>query len=222
MRAVQVPALLRRTNRLLARRYGTPNLGNKRHPVSELIFIILSARTHAANHEAAYGALRRRYLSWQALKRARVDSVERTIRNAGLSRLKARQIKGLLDRLWKDFGSLEGRALRGMSDHDLEVYLSSLPGVGVKTARCVMMYALDRQVFPVDTHCMRLFVHLGLLKTRLRFDRAQDVLQPLVPVDIRRSLHINVVAHGRQTCIPGAERCHCCVIAAHCLKGPPH
>jgi len=103
-----------------------------------------------------------------------------------------------------------------MTTEALEAYLTDLPGVGLKTARCVMMYALDRSVFPVDTHCMRLFVNLGLLERRMRFEYAQDLLQDRVPEEIRRTLHVNTVAHGRETCVPRSEQCHRCVIADLC------
>jgi endonuclease III len=140
------------------------------------------------------------------------------IRDAGLSWVKARQIKALLRRLTKDFGSLSLAPLRKMNTDVLEAYLAGLPGVGLKTARCVMMYSFDRPVFPVDTHCMRLFVNLGLMGGRLRFEYAQGPLQAAVPVDIRRTLHVNAVAHGRETCIPRFERCGRCVISHLCCN----
>jgi endonuclease III len=144
--------------------------------------------------------------------------IERVIRDAGLSRIKARQIKTLLRRLTKDFGSLSPTRLRAMETETLESYLAGLPGVGLKTARCVMMYALDRAVFPVDTHCMRLFVNLGLIEGRMRFEYAQDLLQNAVPADIRKTLHVNAVAHGREICVPRLERCDRCVIADLCCN----
>jgi len=207
---------IRRANRLLKLRYGTPRLGNKQHPVSELVFIVLSARTRGRHHEAVYRKLRSQFGSWEAIRDARISSIERVIHDAGLSRIKARQIKRLLQQLTRDFGSLSGTSLRRMDTRSLESYLVGLPGVGLKTARCVMMYSLDRKVFPVDTHCMRLFRNLGLTKGRMRFEEAQDLLQQLVPAELRRDLHVNAVAHGRETCVPRAERCHACVIASLC------
>lgn len=209
-------SVLREANRLLERRYGTPRLGNKRHPVSELIFIILSARTRGRHHEAVYRRLRRRFPTWEAVRDAPLREIERVIHDAGLSRIKARQIQSLLRQLSKDFGSLSATPLRRMETETLERYLAHLPGVGLKTARCVMMYALDRQVFPVDTHCMRLFDNLGLIEGPMRFEYAQDPLQDTVPAEIRKTLHVNTVAHGRETCVPRAERCHECVIAHLC------
>jgi endonuclease III len=93
-----------------------------------------------------------------------------------------------------------------------------LPGVGVKTARCVMLYSLDRKVFPVDTHSIRLFENLGIISSPLRFEYAQDPLQQLVPLDLRYSLHVNAVAHGRETCVPRAPKCDVCPIADLCVN----
>lgn len=208
--------VLRCVDRLLAARHRTPRLGNKRHPVSELIFIILSARTRGVEHEEFYRRLRRRFSTWEAVRDARLSAIERVIHDAGLSRVKARQIKALLTRLTADFGSLSGQALRRMDDAALEAYLTSLPGVGVKTARCVMLYALDCATFPVDTHCLRLFHNLGLIDRPMRCEAAQDPLQAIVPADIRYSLHVNAVAHGRATCLPAAPRCGECPIVSLC------
>ena len=189
---------------------------NKRHPVSELVFIILSARTRGRHHEAVYRRLRRRFPMWEALRDAPLRVIEVVLHDAGLSRIKSRQIRSLLRLLSKDFGSLSPTPLRRMETEKLARYLAQLPGVGLKTARCVMMYSLDRQVFPVDTHCMRLFDNLGLIGGRMRFEYAQDLLQDAVPSEIRRSLHVNTVAHGRETCVPRAERCGECVIGHLC------
>lgn len=180
------------------------------------MFIILSARTRGLHCEAAYRRLRRRFPTWEAVKAARVAEVERVIHHAGLSRIKARQIKGMLSKIASDFGDLSGRHLRTMPTEAVELYLARLPGVGLKTARCTMMYSLDRAVFPVDTHCLRLFFNLGLISQRMRFEYAQDALQNMVPPEIRRTLHVNAVAHGRQTCVPSREQCPECVLLSVC------
>jgi endonuclease III len=213
---------LRAADQLLRKRYGTPRLGNKRNPISELIFIILSARTRGKHHEIFYRRLRRHFGSWDRVRDARVGEIERVIRNAGLSRIKARQIKGVLTKITKDFGSLSPATFRRMSEVQVEEYLASLPGVGLKTARCVMMYSLDHPVFPVDTHCIRLFHNLGLIRERPRFEDAQNPFQSKVPIEIRHSLHVNTVAHGREICIPRSERCIECVIAHLCINRRRH
>ena len=209
---------LREANRRLARRYGTPHLGNKRDVVSELVFIILSARMQGDNHAAIYRRLRRQFRAWENVRDASVSEIERTIRDAGLSRVKAKQIHSLLRKITADFGSLSGSIFRRMETDQLEQYLITLPGVGLKTARCVMLYALDRPVFPVDTHCMRLFQNLGLIAERMRFEYAQDPLQAAVPKEMRYSLHVNAVAHGRETCVAPSPRCSTCPINLLCVN----
>jgi endonuclease III len=219
--APSVAKLLTKADALLAARYGTPRLGNKRDPVSELVFIILSARTRGKEHEATYRKLRCAFPTWTALRDAPTRKIESVIRDAGLAKIKARQLKGLLRRITDDFGALGGKALRRIDNPALEAYLTSLPGVGLKTARCVLLYSFDEPVFPVDTHCLRLFNNLGLIDGRPRFEYAQNPLQALVPPRIRYSLHVNAVAHGRQTCIPGSPRCAGCPIAAMCRHRRP-
>jgi len=191
--------LLRKVDQLLAQRYGTPRLGNKRNPISELVYIILSARTRGVEHEAFYRKLRRAFPTWEAVRDAPTRKIERVIHDAGLSRTKARQIKSVLRKVTRDFGGLSGAGLRRLSAEDLERYPASLPGVGLKTARCVMLYSFDRDVFPVDRHCMRLFQNVGLIERRMRFEEAQNPLQEMVRhtdrVRLRRGADAEAVLH---------------------------
>ena len=210
--------LVRRAERLLSERYGSPRLGNKREPISEIVFIILSARTRGAEHEAAYRRLRAEFPTWADVHNAPLRQLRRIIGEAGLSRIKALQIRGVVRQLMRDFGCISGAPLRRLDDRSLESYLTSLPGVGLKTARCVMLYSLDRRVFPVDTHSMRLFQNLGIIRSPLRFEYAQDPLQNLVPLELRYSLHVNAVAHGREVCVPASPRCESCPIAGLCVN----
>jgi endonuclease III len=209
---------LREAERLLSARYGTPRLGNKRDPISEIVFIILSARTRGSEHEAAYRRLRARFRTWAEVRDAPLLEIRQMIQTAGLSRIKALQIRGALRQLTKDLGGLSAASLRQLDDSSLEAYLTSLPGVGMKTARCVLLYSFDREVFPVDCNSMRLFENLGIISSPLRFEYAQDPLQCLVPSELRYSLHVNAVAHGRQTCIPGAPNCRVCPIVHLCVN----
>jgi len=210
--------VLRQAERLLSARYGTPRLGNKREPISEIVFIILSARTRGTEHEAAYRRLRTRFRTWTEVRDAPLKRVQETIGKAGLSRIKAVQIRRALRQVTRDFGRLSASPLGRLDDSSLEAYLVSLPGVGQKTARCVMLYSLDRRVFPVDTHCMMLFENLGIIDSPLRFEYAQEPLQNLVPLALRYSLHVNAVAHGRETCLPTRPKCDVCPIARLCVN----
>lgn len=163
--------LLFLAERALRARYGCPTLGNKRNVVSELVFIILSARTTQDGYVRAYGDLRRKFRTWERVRDAIPAEVASILKPAGLSHTKTGQIQGALARITSDFGTLSDRPLKALETIALERYLITLPGVGLKTARCAMMYAADRQVFPVDTHCLRLFEKLGLLRIRPRVGR---------------------------------------------------
>jgi endonuclease III len=138
------------------------------------------------------------------------------IRPLGLANIRTTQIFGILRKVQRDRGEVSLQFLDVMADSDVETYLTSLPGVGLKTARCVMLYSLGRQSFPVDTHTLRLFHYLGITSKRLRHDTAQDVLQALVPGRYRFKLHVNIVAHGQQTCLPRQPKCDECVVRSIC------
>src|SRR5687768_4499289 len=136
MRLDEVPQLLREVDRLLARKYRTSTLRNYRDPMSEIVFILLSAQTEEYNYVRTYGALRRRFHSWLDILRAGEERVYRTISFGGLGRKKANQLIRLLGEVRERYGSFSLRELRTLSDQDAEASLTLLPGVGLKTARC--------------------------------------------------------------------------------------
>ena len=130
--------------------------------------------------------------------------------------------KEIVKRLIKSFGRPTLAPLGRMSDKECEDFLTNLPGVGKKVARCVMLYSLDRQVFPVDSHCWRIAGRLGWNGNGCngsRFsDTAIDYLQDLIPPALRFSLHVNMVSHGRRVCMACSPKCHECVISSYCEK----
>jgi endonuclease III len=109
-----------------------------------------------------------------------------------------------------------------MSDEEAEAFLLSLPGVGKKVARCVLMYSLGRQVFPVDTHCWRIAQRLGWVRPTQKdkhcAPRDMDRLQSKIPPELRHSLHVNMISLGREICAPTSPRCDECPISAWCPK----
>jgi endonuclease III len=205
-------------NRLLEREYGNPRHGNLRDPLDELIYIILSAKTRIDEHQKTYRELRTTFPDWELAFQAGPIEIERIIRGAGLSRIRSEQIFGVLRHLKEKEGSLSLKFLSTWPDIEIERYLTSLPGVGLKTARCVMLYSFDRQTFPVDTHTLRLFANLGIIPKRIRHDMAQEPLQNMVPSKYRYKIHVNIVAHGRTTCIPGRPKCGSCALSSSCLR----
>ncbi len=202
--------------------YGNPSHGNKANPLRELIFIICSLQTNEALYQSTYASLMSRFPTFRQLWGASEDEIASAIVRGGLSRQKARTIRAVFSRLQSDFGAPTLSPLRTMSDAECERYLESLPGVGRKTARCVMMYSLQRPVFPVDSNCWRICRRLGWVRptrpdkscSNSDMDRVQDGIDP----DVRSSLHVNLVSHGRVICLPGTPRCGDCCIRHMCKR----
>ena len=145
-----------------------------------------------------------------------VASLATLIRDAGLSNQKAPRILEILRRIREDFGSISLGALKGWSDSDVERYLVSLPGVGLKTAKCVMMYTFARSVLPVDTHVLRVSRRLGLIPKELPYSRAHEELEAVVRPEDRYRFHVNALSHGKVICQARRPRCHECRLRAIC------
>jgi len=141
-----------------------------------------------------------------------VRRIEAAIRPGGLSKIKAPRIKRLLRQIREEGGKLSLDFLARMSDQDARDYLLRLEGVGLKTASVVLLFALGRQVFPVDTHVLRVSKRLELIGPRTSADRAHAELAALIPGRSRRALHLNMVAHGRRVCQARRPRCDRCAL----------
>lgn len=207
----------------LSERYGDHSHGNKANPLRELIFIICSVQTNEALYRSTYTKLISAFPNSRQLADATEGEIAAAIAHGGLSRQKARTIKAILARLEADFGSPTLSPMRAMSDAECESYLVSLPGVGKKTARCVTMYSLGRDVFPVDSNCWRICRRLGWVRAtrpdRSCSPRDMDRVQAGVPPNLRFSLHVNLVSHGRACCLPSAMLCDECSIRQFCKTG---
>jgi endonuclease III len=206
-------------HRRLLPAYGLPALGNKPDPLDELVYIFLAARTGHRQFEPLYDRLRAAFPSWDAVADADVKDIEAAIREAGLARKRARWLKDLLLEIRGRVGRLSLECLTEMGDAEAEAFLCSLPGVGQKTARCVLMYSLYRDLFPVDTHARRILERLGLLDDELHPLKSHDAGQEIVPAGYRRDLHILFVVHGREVCRAVRPRCGDCLIADLCPTG---
>ena len=211
----------RRASRCVERlktRYGSPRLNNKQEPLDELVFIVLSQMTTSPSYERVFERLKAAVPEWGILTEVSVSTVTSLIADAGLSNQRAVRLKLIADRLSRDFGEVSLAGLAGYDDETVQRYLTSLPGVGVKTAKCVMMYSMGRQVLPVDTHTGRVAVRLGLVSegSAVMIDRS---LSAVVPADRRFDFHVNAVAHGRATCRALKPRCDDCVLPSLCPVG---
>jgi endonuclease III len=197
--------------------YGNDRHFNKSNPLDELIFIILSAQTEYYSYLKTYQELRHRFPTNPALLKARVSSVESAIKEGGLSKKKAAQLKGALRKIFTDTGKLSLSFLSKWDDEAIEDYLTSLPGIGVKSAHCIMMYSFNRDVFPVDTHVWRVCRRLGLTPQAPKPTPAmENDLQAKIPERFRYTLHVNMVSHGREICTTYWPKCDHCVLVDLC------
>lgn len=206
----------------LTERYSDFDHHNLSDPLDELLFIICSQKTTQSGYRETYSALRTAFPTNELLSAASRPAIASVITRGGLSQRKSKAIRALLDEIIDQFGAPSLDRLQEMDDNEAEQFLISLPGVGRKIARCVMLYSLKRQVFPVDTHCWRVSRRLGWVR-RTRFDgrcspRDMDRLQNKIPDELRFSLHVNMVSLGREFCRPRNPRCPVCPIADFCKR----
>jgi endonuclease III len=213
---------LARIGEILQLAYGTPEaeLGNKADPLDEAIYIILSFQTDLQRFSLTWSALRAAYPTWEAVERAPARGLARVLRQGGLHRQKARTIRRLLCAVRHFAGDLSLDLLRNMGDADAERLLTRLPGLSWKAARCVLLYSLRRDVFPVDGNTFRILKRAGVLSPRAVYRRRtlHDALQVAVPPSRRRSLHVNLVIHGQRTCLPRTPLCASCPVSAVCPR----
>jgi len=205
-------------HRLLVREYGVPSLGNYRDPVKEIVYIVLSAKTTEVLYRRASRQLWASFPSARAVAAAPIDDLVTCIGNAGLGNKRGLQLKRICSRLCTDMGPRPARRFRRMSLQEAYDYLISLPGVGPKSALCVLMYSLDHDVFPVDANIHRMARRLGALPAGLKHYKAQQILPAKIPCGIAKELHIGMVLHGRKVCRPRNPDCVRCVVRCHCRQ----
>jgi endonuclease III len=199
----------------LRREYGRPLLRPHRAPVDELILTVLSQNTNDRNRDVAWARLRERFPTWHAVREAPVAEVEEAIRPGGLAPTKAVRIKQILDALGDD-------DLCWLADAPLEEardYLCDLPGVGRKTAACVLLFSFGRPEVPVDTHVYRVASRLGLIRQGASFDEAHDEMLRLVDPGDAYEMHVLLIRHGRRMCIAREPRCAECPLRRMCPEG---
>lgn len=212
-------ALLGKVANRLVKAYGHPTLGNYRDPVKEIFFIVLSARTSEVLYKRACRKLFHRFRTISELADARIAEVAQCIQGAGLGRKRSRQVVAIAKQLVADFGPRPQRKLRSMSAEDAYTYLIGLPGLGPKSALCVMMYSLDFDVFPVDANVQRIAERLGAIRRNAKHYQAQHGLPRHVPQRRSRDLHVGMVVHGRVVCRPKQPVCEECVLLDLCRTG---
>lgn len=199
--------------------YGTPMLGNFRDPVQEIFYIVLSAKTTDAQYRKTHSALRAAFPALPDLAKARVTAILRCIVGGGLANKRAVQVKRIAARLLADLGTDPSARLCAMTAEEAFNYMTGLPGMGPKSALCVMMCSLDFDVFPVDANVARATERMGAIPAGLKHYQAQQRLPALVPEGRCKELHVGLLVHGRTTCLPRRPRCDSCVIRDMCKFG---
>jgi endonuclease-3 len=198
-----------RIHNLLLAEYGD-HPWHPRDPVAVLVSTILSQNTNDVNRDRAFERMRERFPTWEAVRDAPLEALMDAIRPAGLGPTKAPRIQEALKRTTAERGEISLDFLADLPLEEARAWLSSIPGVGPKTAAIVLLFALGKPAFPVDTHVHRVSRRLGLIPDRTSREKAHELLEELVPPDIYYSFHLNLIAHGRAVCHarnPEHDRC---------------
>jgi endonuclease-3 len=216
---------------LLKKAYGRPRPFRRTDPVDEVVRTVLSQNTSDKNSIPAFEELKRRFESWEAVASAPVARIASAIRRAGLANIKAVRIRKLLR-------DIRGRRVIGSSGHwvkkrislrwlekiDADTafsYLTSLKGIGPKTASCALLFSFAKPVMPVDTHIFRVSKRLGLIGPKVNIGEAHRLLTAMCGKNTRLiyELHLSIIEHGRRTCRAQNPRCGSCSLYGTCRYG---
>src|SRR5690348_16468405 len=184
--------------------------------IDEIVATVLSQHTSDINSERAFAQLKDRFPAWEQVADAAPEQVADAIRCGGIADQKARRIQQILAAIEEREGTLSLGRLNDLGDEEAEAYLRSLPGVGPKTAACVLVFSMGRPAFPIDTHVHRVAMRLGWLPPTATADKAYQLLAPRVPPDVRYDLHVALITHGRTVCQAQRPRCDACVLREMC------
>ena len=193
--------------------YGRPDAPPHGHPIAELVLTVLSQSTNDRNRDVAYIRLRERFSDWHAVRDAPVDEVEEAIRPGGISKVKSERIQQILRGIGEPLSLDDLPALGVDAARDR---LVALPGVGKKTAACVLLFTFGMRDVPVDTHVSRVGMRLELLRPGAGFDELHDQMLALTPPGQELELHVNLLRHGRRTCHARVPDCAGCALRRMC------
>jgi len=215
-KAVWKPPARARVQRLrerMAEVYGVPVMAPHDDPLAELVLTVLSQSTNDRNRDVAFGRLRERFTSWEAVRHAPVEEIEEAIRPGGISKVKSARIQAILEAIGDP---LDLSWMRDAPVQQSRVYLCALPGVGRKTAACVLLFTYGLRDVPVDTHVARVGTRLHLLRTKAPSDELHDAMVALTPAGAELEFHVNLLRHGRRTCHAQHPACGECALRRMC------
>jgi endonuclease-3 len=215
------PVTVREIFRRLKQRFGPLDPPRRLDPLEELIITVLSQNTSDVNRDRAYEAMRARFPTWEALADADRTELAASIRPGGLANIKAPRLLAILSEIReREGGTLDLAWMRGATSDRVREYLTTLPGVGPKTAACVLAFALGRPALPVDTHVHRVARRLGFIDERTDAARAHQVMADLVPARLRVRMHVGMIRLGRAICRAGRPACGVCPLNDLCPTAP--
>ena len=223
-RAAWTPPSRRRVRALrdrLRELYGIPSAAPHHRPLDELVLTVLSQSTNDRNRDVAYLRLRDRFPTWAAVRDAPLDEVEEAIRPGGISKVKSERIQQILRAITAASGPraedpLDVGWLGEVPVEEARDYLVALPGVGRKTAACVLCFAFGAHDIPVDTHVSRVGTRLGLFRPGAPFEELHDDMLAFTPDGEALELHVNLLRHGRRVCSARAPDCAGCGLRRMC------
>jgi endonuclease-3 len=205
--------------RRLIEHYGRPDWHSAYAPLDELIGTILSQHTSDVNSDRAFARLKAAFADWEAVRDAPLPALIDSIRSGGLAVVKAQRIQSVLRVLTDDDGRVRLPDLRRMPRQDALTLLTSLPGVGRKTAACVLLFGAHLPAIPVDTHVHRVALRLGLAPPGASPEATADILEAAIPPEDSYAFHVNLIRLGREVCKAPRPRCEVCPLRARCETG---
>ncbi|HET6849159.1 MAG TPA: endonuclease III [Gaiellales bacterium] len=202
----------------LRRQLGEPT--HRRLPaVDELVLTVLSQNTSDINTGRAYRAMRERFPTWRSVMEAEAAELVDALRPGGLANQKAPRIQRILRELDGSEHGLDLEWLAGLEPDGALAHLTALPGVGAKTASCVLLFSFGMPVMPVDTHIHRIALRLGLIDARVSAEAAHPILTAMTPPHRMLEAHLLLIEHGRRTCKARRPLCGECVLLDLCPTG---
>jgi endonuclease III len=177
-----------------------------RDPFKILIATILSARTRDENTTRVVRMLFDKYRDINGLSKASLEQIRETIHSIGFYNVKALRIKQVVKVLLDKY---DGKVPSNFDD------LISLPGVGRKTANCVLVYAFELPAIPVDTHVHRISNRLGIVNTT-RPEETESELQNIFDKKTWSKVNDTFVTYGQNICLPINPKCTMCQLKSNC------
>lgn len=181
-----------------------------------LIGTILSQNTTDKNSGKAFEQLKDAYPTYEEVLAAPVDDVIDVIRVAGLGNQKGPRIQRSLEKIQAERGELDLEFLGEMAADDARDWLTSIKGIGLKTASIVICFGFNGPAFPVDTHVNRVSQRIGFTPDGTTPDKAHYIMEEIVPPADYFAFHIQLIQHGRAVCKARSPKCESCPIAHLC------